>query len=77
MSGASENAMLNALRRLDEKLDRIDAKLNDVINRVGHVHLAVAQHGVTLADLSTRMDGTDRYLRRIEERLYLLEETLP
>jgi tetrahydromethanopterin S-methyltransferase subunit G len=70
MSDGPDNLMLVTLRRLDEKMDRVAADVQEVKTRMTSVEQQVANPGAIQAShyaiLSTRLD-------RIERRLDLVE----
>lgn len=63
--------------RLNERLDRTDVKISEVIFRLGSLERGAAEMAVQIAHLSTRMDGFDARLTRIERRLDLVEDAAP
>lgn len=72
----SENLTLVYLRRIDEKVDRIDNKLSDLTLRVNEVHLSVialrrdqVQDAEITAHIQTRMDKMQSELDRLSRRL--------
>lgn len=74
---AAPDPVLDFLRvqfaRLHERLDQTDVKLGEVIFRLGSLERGVAEMGVQIAHLSTRMDGFETRLTRIERRLDLAD----
>jgi len=74
MSDEPENLTLRYLRPMDEKLDRIGTKLDEVMRRVGSLERTVAYQGMQFAEISVRTDGFERRLERIERRLDLVVE---
>lgn len=62
---------------MHERLERIDARLDELVNRVGYLERNAAETSVQIAGLSTRMDNFDRRLTRIERRLDLVEGPAP
>jgi hypothetical protein len=59
-----ENIILERLRRMDDKLDRIDGQVRECRDRLGHLEQSYAT-------LSRRVDRIDDRLDRIERRLDL------
>ncbi len=73
MSDEPENPVLRYLRRIDEKLDRVDGRFDELSRPIGNLETTVAHHGVMLAEMSVRMDSFGRRLARIERPLDLVE----
>jgi archaellum component FlaC len=66
--------------RQDERLDRMEGKLDEVSTRLGAVerdveglHDGLAALRVDLASMQGRLDGIDRWLGRVERRIELVE----
>jgi tetrahydromethanopterin S-methyltransferase subunit G len=68
-----DNIVLRYLRRIDERLDTIDRKVDEVILRLGRLEEQVAGLHVDNAILHQRIDNLDRRVSRIEKRLDLAE----
>jgi len=68
-----ESLVLRYLRRIDERLDRVEDKLGELVLRVSSVERGVADMRVDFAGMQARMDHFDRRLGRIETRLDLAE----
>lgn len=73
MSGEPENIVLVYLRRLDERMARIEADLATVKHRLTSPEIPPANLSATVANqyasLATRMDLIEGRLERIERRL--------
>lgn len=68
MSDQPENLILVYLRRLDEKLDRVFERLDDLTHRVTSPELKVSLLHNDFARQSDRMDRIEVRLERIERR---------
>ena len=73
-------AVLDYLRRLDGRFDGLDQRLDELVSRVGglergqaDLRLDVAEVHVALTGVSLRLDHLDGRVRRIEQRLNLLD----
>ena len=64
MNDNVENLILERLRRMDEKLDRIDNAVRENRDRLGHLERLYVS-------ISHRVDTMDDRLSRIEKRLEL------
>ncbi len=80
MSDQPDNLVLVYLRRIDERLERMEADLQDVKRRLtaleesqARMHQDVAGVRGDYAGLQLRMDRFDDRLARIERRLDLTE----
>ena len=62
-----DNLTLRYLRRIDEKLDLVIDRVNELTRRTGMLE-------VTVANLSSRVDRIDVRLDRVYRRLDLLDE---
>jgi len=78
MSEQVDNLVLEHLKRFQAGQDRIEAKLDEVIMRLGQLEIASASikseiaHGeATDASLSIRLDAAMKRIDRIERRLEL------
>ena len=60
MSDEPENLAPRHLRRLDEKLDHVGGKLDEVVRRLGTLDRTVASPGTRLARMFVRMAGVER-----------------
>jgi archaellum component FlaC len=68
-----ENMTLVFLRRIDERLDRIEGDLGDIKLRMTASEEHLASMMMSLAGVNSRMDKIDARLTRIERRLELTE----
>jgi archaellum component FlaC len=68
-----ENMTLVFLRRIDERLDRIEGDLGDIKLRMTASEEHLASMMMSLAGVNSRMDKIDVRLTRIERRLELTE----
>ena len=73
MVAASENLVLEHLKRIQAKLDSIGFDLTDLKVRQSTSEQHLAQQGVQFAALNARMDRFDERLGRIEKRLDLID----
>lgn len=77
MSDEPQNLVLRYLRRIDERMDGLDDKFNMVIDRLSSLESRMTDIGRTIADLQGDVVGVhhrlDKYERRIEKRLDLVE----
>jgi len=64
---APENIMLTALRRIDERIDRMALDVHDINVRIGAV-----DNG--LAGVNRRLDRLELRFERIEHRLDLVDQ---
>jgi hypothetical protein len=73
MTDNVENMTLVFLRRIDERLDRMEGDLGDIKLHMtaSEEHLALMM--MSLAGVNSRMDKIDARLVRIERRLELTE----
>ena len=69
----AENLVLILLRRMDEKLDRLSAKFDDLVLRTGGIETELAQLHVRFAESSVSSDSFERRMERIEKRLDLVD----
>jgi predicted nucleic acid-binding Zn-ribbon protein len=65
------------LKRIQVQLDDMQADIRDLKVRMSAVEGMLAQQGVQIAALNSRMDRFDERLIRIERRLDLVEDTKP
>ena len=72
-----DNIVLRYLRRIDERLDTIERKMDEVILRLGRLEEQVAGLHVDNAIIHQRLDNLDRRVTRIERRFDLAEEPAP
>ena len=70
-----ENLVLVALRRLDEKFDRMGGDLRDLKQRMTSVERQLVDLRGDMVSLTDRMDRMDDRLERIERRLDLVSDT--
>ena len=68
MTENAENLILERLRRMDEKLDRIDNSVRENRERLGHLERLYVS-------ISHRVDNMDDRLARIEKRLELQDQS--
>jgi hypothetical protein len=73
MTDNVENMMLVFLRRIDERLDRMEGDLGDIKLRMTASEEHLASMMMSLAGVNSRMDKIDVRLTRIERRLELTE----
>lgn len=80
MSNDPENLVLVYLRRLDQRMERIEETLTDMLSRMNdHGRSLVALHrdqvgdAETTAHLAARFDRLNERVNRIEKRLDLSE----
>ena len=66
MTDAADNLVLQLLRKLDAKVDRLGEDMNDLKMRMTHVE-------ENLAGVHRRLDRMDQRIDRIERRLELNE----
>ncbi len=71
MTADVENRILERLRRIDTRLDGIEATLRETKDRIGHIERFVGELTMQYATISTRMDRMDLRFDRIERRLEL------
>ncbi|MFO1268952.1 MAG: hypothetical protein U1F25_09785 [Rubrivivax sp.] len=76
MSDASDNLLLEHLKRFQATLERTERKVDEVIYRIGQLELGsaavrrdVAHNDDSIAGLSVRMDRVNERIDRIERRL--------
>ncbi len=69
MSDQPDNLVLVYLRRMDEKLDRVIERPDDLTHRVTSLELKVALLLGDFARQSERIDRIETWLERIERRL--------
>jgi hypothetical protein len=68
-----ENLTLVYLRRIDEKLDRVIADVQDLKVRVTLLEERFATQEAAIAGVNRRIDRVEQRLDRIERRLDLVE----
>lgn len=68
MADNVENLVLERLRRMDEKLDRIESSVRENRDRLGHLERLYVS-------ISHRVDTIDDRLTRIDRRLDLQDAT--
>ena len=73
MTDNVENMTLVFLRRIDERLDRMEGDLGDIKLRMTASEEHLASMMMSLAGVNSRMDKIDARLVRIERRLELTE----
>jgi tetrahydromethanopterin S-methyltransferase subunit G len=67
MSDEPDSLVLRYLRRIDERMDRVETRLSELVGRVG-----LLEQGY--ASVSRRLDQIDLRIERIEHRLDLVGE---
>jgi len=67
-----DNLVLTMLRRMDQKLDRIDQRFDDLTARVGSREEQIAGLRKDFVQLQ-HVDHFDERLKRVEKRLDLIE----
>ena len=79
MNESVENLLLEHLKRFQAGQDRIERKLEDVVNRIGHLEVSVARLRRDCAyteegsaGLNVRMDRINDRVERIERRMELV-----
>jgi hypothetical protein len=73
MAEEPESMVLRCLHRIDERLDRVDASVTNLVSRVASVADQVAGLRKDFVRLEVRVDLMDDRLKRIERRLDLVE----
>lgn len=68
-----ESIVLRYLRPIDERLDRIDNSLSNLVFRVASVEERVAGLRKDFVRLEVRVDQMDDRMKRIERRLDLVQ----
>lgn len=71
MTDETANLILALLRKLDARMDRLEADMADLKHRLSSLEQQVAGLRMDLAHYSLRQDQHDERLRRIEHRLEL------
>ena len=72
MTDETANLILELLRRLDVKVDRLTDAVGDLQRRVSSIELSVAQLHGDFAGQSVRIDKIEARLLRIERRLEIV-----
>jgi tetrahydromethanopterin S-methyltransferase subunit G len=67
MSDEPDSLVLRYLRRIDERMDRVETRLSELVGRTG-----LLEQGY--AGVSRRLDQIDLRIERIERRLDLVGE---
>lgn len=73
MADEPDGIVLRYLLRIDERLDRVDSSLQNLVARVGPVEEQVAGLRKDFVRLEVRVDQMDDRVKRIERRLDLSE----
>jgi len=73
MSDEPDNIVLRYLRRIDERLDRVDTSLQNLIARACSVAAQVAGLRKDFVRLEVRVDQMDDRMKRMERRLDLTD----
>ena len=68
-----ENLTLVFLRRIDERLDRMESDLGDIKLRMTATEEHLASMMMSIAGVNARMDKIDGRLARVERRLDLTD----
>ena len=68
-----ENLTLLFMRRLDQRLDRMESDLGDIKLRATATEEHLASIMMSVAGLNSRMDKIDNRLGRVERRLDLTD----
>ena len=68
-----ENLTLLFMRRLDQRLDRLESDIGDIKLRVTATEEHLASIMMSVAGLNARMDKIDGRLGRVERRLDLTD----
>jgi len=71
MADNVDNLMLEHLKRFQASLDRVERKLGDHTQRMGRIETIMADHTLSWAEQSVRLDRLAERLERIERRLEL------
>jgi uncharacterized coiled-coil protein SlyX len=81
MADEPDSLVLRYLRRIDQRLERVEQDVGDLKLRMTNLEQRVAsgfsQLELTLATQSRRLDRVDERLGRIERRLDLVDAPLP
>lgn len=73
MSEDVANLTLVFMRRLDERLDRLESDIGDIKLRVSATEEHLASMMMSIAGANSRMDKIDARLARVERRLDLTD----
>jgi hypothetical protein len=73
MAAEPDNIVLTYLRRIDEKVDRVIADVQDLKFRMTSVEERLAGVEASIAGTNRRIDRVEQRLDRIERRLDLTE----
>lgn len=73
MSDEPDNIVLRYLRRIDERLDRVDTSLQNLIARIGSVEEQVSGLRKDFVRLAVPFDQMDDRMKRMERRLDLTD----
>jgi predicted nucleic acid-binding Zn-ribbon protein len=73
MAEEPEGIVLRYVRRIDERLDRIDVSLTNLVSRVASVEEQVAGLRKDFVRLEMRVGQMDDRMKRIERRLDLVQ----
>jgi hypothetical protein len=68
MSDEPESLVLRCLRRIDERMDRMETRLSELVGRTGLLEQSYAS-------VSRRLDQIEFRMERIEHRCDLIGET--
>jgi predicted nucleic acid-binding Zn-ribbon protein len=72
MTEATENLVLELLRKIRASQERMEQDVADLKARISSVEIVLGQQQIQLAALNGRMDRFDERLGRIERRLDLV-----
>ena len=75
MADEPENLVLQYLRRIDAKLDRVIEDVQDLKVRMTNVEERLAAVEMSIAGIQRRIDRVELRLDRIEKRLDLVDAT--
>ena len=73
MADEPDNLILQLLRRMDAKLDRVIEDVQDLKVRMTNVEERLAAVEMSIAGIQRRIDRVEQRLDRIEKRLDLVE----
>lgn len=78
MSDTTDNLILEHLKRFQAGQDRIERKLEEIVNRIGHLEVGLAglrrdfaHADEAAAAMSVRLDRMNDRIERVERRLEL------
>jgi phage shock protein A len=68
-----DSIVLQFLRRMDQRLDRIEQRTEELIGRAGSVEDQLSGLRADVVRLEHRIDGLDKRMARVERRFDLVE----